>query len=869
MVNMLDAFAPNVVALWATTYTFEPDNFDEFLLRRLGEPPLNANILVDDERIQRVWDRWADQPWRFRRINREYLVRGVPWPGHAFHPKTYLFATKTGATLCVGSGNLTLRGVQRGNEVFCAFSSATAFGRQAIGTWRAWMERLVMRVDDNLLTQRWTSFVGGAPWLPPPSTHSSLLHNLDEAILPQLTRVAHDPVDELHVLAPFFDADCAALAALIDRLAPAMLHLYLPRAVSVHGPRLLALLGGTTCLVRLHGFDQEEFVHAKLIGTVSGRSGLLLSGSPNCSRPALLTAGADGNCEVAVVARTDADTVRSAFLPPSWSVVELDRDALGDLRLRVQPSSAASCPVRLHRARGMGDGRIEVGYEGPGCAAVATLGMAGGVLPLVRDRTVDPAPADAAIGVVWLCDADGQRISNALPVDHPAALSDMLALRAVDAEKPKEFLPSDLSTEVGDLIRRLSQECVFDFDELPAATGRMGPAGGNEQAEDEASAFWERFQEDQLRQDYRAAKYGPLGAWTGVPGGQIADELLAELRSMLDRTPETGLKLLPLDGDGKLRSSGPTHPQLQIRVGNVLMRWSRALADRRLLVLDPLSPVRNYVSLLGAIAECWERRFIGPDRLSAITLALLQSFVGSERRRGYLLTLEREQRERALTLLDQAGAPEVAAALVFMSLDPRSTWQSRVYEWQPTVVAALENGVVHGGEVAVRRLDRLRGPGSPVDERPRSLEPRDVDDHLERLALHTDDRHWSRMLAEDLGFAKLELLRTGGEPAKRFPWTVRVEGVHDLFADPRIVSVARQALTYKKVSGLIVEAATSGRKRPQRLSLRLQGAICGIDGDSNLDFGRVTSVSDLRAIEELGRGFEILSHERGADRGAA
>src|SRR6266498_1076588 len=32
---------------WATSYSLELELFDEYLLRRLGEPPLNATLLVD------------------------------------------------------------------------------------------------------------------------------------------------------------------------------------------------------------------------------------------------------------------------------------------------------------------------------------------------------------------------------------------------------------------------------------------------------------------------------------------------------------------------------------------------------------------------------------------------------------------------------------------------------------------------------------------------------------------------------------------------------------------------------------------------------------------------------------------------------
>ena len=48
--KVAERFSPATTFSWATTYTFEPEIFEEYLLRRLGQPPLNAVVLVDFER---------------------------------------------------------------------------------------------------------------------------------------------------------------------------------------------------------------------------------------------------------------------------------------------------------------------------------------------------------------------------------------------------------------------------------------------------------------------------------------------------------------------------------------------------------------------------------------------------------------------------------------------------------------------------------------------------------------------------------------------------------------------------------------------------------------------------------------------------
>src|SRR5947199_6827863 len=89
---------------WATSYSLELELFDEYLFRRLGEPPLNATLLVDFRRLAAsLTDRGADAARRLQRANRDYLLRGVPIGG-SFHPKTYFFANAKQGVLLVGSG---------------------------------------------------------------------------------------------------------------------------------------------------------------------------------------------------------------------------------------------------------------------------------------------------------------------------------------------------------------------------------------------------------------------------------------------------------------------------------------------------------------------------------------------------------------------------------------------------------------------------------------------------------------------------------------------------------------------------------------------------------------------------------------------
>jgi hypothetical protein len=279
-------------SFFATTYSIELEFFDEYLFRRLGEPPLSATILTDAGAHARLWTSGADESRRLRRANRDYLLRPVLFGTGVFHPKTYLLANASEGRLLVGSGNLTMAGVERGREVFSEFRSTEPDDVGSICGWRQWMDGIVQRLADEEVTYRWLRLrTECSDWLEGPADDSRFIGTGERSILDQFADGIAERVDELHVMAPFYDRDAFALKTLLDRLRPARLHLYLGARTSVHGPALAAVVSGFDGQVSLLEIDPLEFVHAKLVGIVVREYGRLLVGSANLSQAALLGAG--------------------------------------------------------------------------------------------------------------------------------------------------------------------------------------------------------------------------------------------------------------------------------------------------------------------------------------------------------------------------------------------------------------------------------------------------------------------------------------------------------------------------------------------------------------------------------------------------
>ena len=76
--KIANLFKPGTHAFWGTTYTLGLALFDQYLLRRLGGPPLNAVLLADHWKLGEMWDRLdPEEHYLARQANRLYLMRGI------------------------------------------------------------------------------------------------------------------------------------------------------------------------------------------------------------------------------------------------------------------------------------------------------------------------------------------------------------------------------------------------------------------------------------------------------------------------------------------------------------------------------------------------------------------------------------------------------------------------------------------------------------------------------------------------------------------------------------------------------------------------------------------------------------------------
>ena len=171
------------------------------------------------------------------------------------------------------------------------------------------MRRLVAIVGDVTLAERFQDLEDRLPARPPvaPAVIPPLLHNLDAPIAEQLWAIVRGadsgPIDDLLLLAPFYDDDAAAVERLLNDLKPRRVRVYVTSSTSVNGDRLATHLAACDATVEVAGFEPDRFVHAKLVGVIAGHRAWLLSGSANLSQAALTRTPSEyGNVELAVLA---------------------------------------------------------------------------------------------------------------------------------------------------------------------------------------------------------------------------------------------------------------------------------------------------------------------------------------------------------------------------------------------------------------------------------------------------------------------------------------------------------------------------------------------------------------------------------------
>ncbi len=291
-------------------------------LRRCGNPTLtifaDADCAATSYRAQRglldgIGTRYRVVPIRMAH-------------GFVFHPKALLLTGPRQAVLFVGSGNLTFGGWRQNGEVWARYNAAED-GRTVFDEFRGYVQALLSRVplpsaiqselEDAFdpATKAWceTAPVGAQALLSRAGGEPALLGAVVAALGPA-------PVDELYVCSPYYDIKGDALVDLRASIKYRSGWLLYPGRGSTLTPAAWQRVEGamirSPCEIRHPHPIQERpaFIHAKFYAAIRGDEAVIVQGSANCSRAALLMDGPAGNAELMAVVRTSTSDFRARWL---------------------------------------------------------------------------------------------------------------------------------------------------------------------------------------------------------------------------------------------------------------------------------------------------------------------------------------------------------------------------------------------------------------------------------------------------------------------------------------------------------------------------------------------------------------------------
>lgn len=281
-------------------------------LRMIGHPRLT--VLAD---AGCAAGSYSQQRFLLDGLGKRYRVVPVDLGrGRRFHPKAILLAGPETAVLAVGSGNLTHGGWSANKEVWADFVSDEVGGLPALAAFKSYLEGVLALVPlhetitDHVMAAFDPQENQWAAELPEPN--GLLGSPAATPLLDRIATLAGDGVEAVTVCTPYFDPEGAALAEIGRRFSAPLNALLQPGRAGLT-VSVAAKLSSNISLRSVDSFDEEgrsRFIHAKLFAFRRGGSTLLVAGSANCSKAALMAGPSWGNAELVAireVAHQEAD----------------------------------------------------------------------------------------------------------------------------------------------------------------------------------------------------------------------------------------------------------------------------------------------------------------------------------------------------------------------------------------------------------------------------------------------------------------------------------------------------------------------------------------------------------------------------------
>lgn len=323
-----------------TTYSFGALAFEDIPFPKLrGAGCRNIIVLADRKMVNQAFSEFG--PPRF--AGSSYHIIKADAPG-AFHPKITMLVGPTKGRLMLGSANLTALGLGGNKELVANIRYTPELSDQAryFASALAYMRRYVP-ADDPWFSTSLQRAIRGAPWLraATESTAPDDVVNDDLAVLldrPDITfldqivaRIGADPIKRLIVVSPYWDTALEGLARLRTALGVPATDLLIEKCSGSFPKGELHRFSGLE-LFDIEGPESDRFVHAKLIVAQGHSWDHVVSGSMNCTYPALMgISKVSGNAEGGIYKRVPPGTALEALSLEAYREAPLPASSIAEM----------------------------------------------------------------------------------------------------------------------------------------------------------------------------------------------------------------------------------------------------------------------------------------------------------------------------------------------------------------------------------------------------------------------------------------------------------------------------------------------------------------------------------------------------------
>ena len=336
-----------------TTYAFGTLAFEDIPFPKLrGAGCRNIVVLADKGMVNQAFAEFG--PPRF--AGSSYHIVKAEAPG-AFHPKISLLLGEGKGRLMVGSANLTALGLGGNKEQVASITftpeqpeHAKLFAR-AVDYFRRYVPN-----NDPWFAVSLQRAMRSTPWLHSvdhgsgfESTGSEelnlLLDSPDISLLDQIAAcVGGDVIERLIVVSPYWDTQLEGLARLRAALSNPPADILIENDANGFPSDRLARFPDVS-VFDIGAGTKGRFVHAKLIVAHGRAFDHVISGSMNCTFPALLGPAVGGNAEAAIYKRVPRGSALVALELDNYQDAPLDDRQLDALASAFLTKDSTDVPI--------------------------------------------------------------------------------------------------------------------------------------------------------------------------------------------------------------------------------------------------------------------------------------------------------------------------------------------------------------------------------------------------------------------------------------------------------------------------------------------------------------------------------------------